>query len=653
MNALLLFALLAAPKAAPAVPDTPAARDHAEAYYHFSLGLQSRFAGDAQDALAEYRRAQKLDPASGEIRSEIAKLLLESGKFDEALPEAEAGVRLNPQDPEAHMTLARLRQMQAEVSSSADSLRRAAAEYEEVVKLRPGDFMTLRILADAYRRLGDNQNAVATWLHYLELDPGSFDAYVQLGSHYLALGDSDKAAAALQKAIEIEPNSGRAEKQLGDIYAQAEQTEQAVLHYRKALELEPADMESHLSLGEVLYRAQRSQEALTEAQVVLGADPKNHYGLNLKGRSLRELKDYGGASAAADAILAQDPRNLDALFLKVTIAESKHDYGTAATLLETLMTRDRPRQDAADAGRKDRLLLVHLGFAYQQLERYADAAEAFGRAKLVGGDPDASLFGYRVEALYLAKDYEKALSEARAARVRFAEDPDLATLEANVLRAKGDSAGALAIVQKLRAKSPSDLNVLLQVAEFYQRAKRYADAEEALQAARKLDTRNLRGLFQLGATLERQKKFDEAEATFREALNVEPDSGPILNYLGYMNADRGVRVEEALGLIEKAVALEPENGAYLDSLGWAQFRLNRLDLAEDNLRKAIARPGANAVVFDHLGDALDRRGNAVEAVDFWKKALGADDEDGELDRANVERKIREAKVAQGVQNQTP
>jgi tetratricopeptide (TPR) repeat protein len=120
-----------------------------------------------------------------------------------------------------------------------------------------------------------------------------------------------------------------------------------------------------------------------------------------------------------------------------------------------------------------------------------------------------------------------------------------------------------------------------------------------------------------------------------------------------MNADRGVRLEEALGLIEKAVALEPENGAYLDSLGWAQFRLNRLDQAEENLRRAIARPGANAVVFDHLGDALDRRGNTVEALDCWKKALGAEDEDGELDRANVERKIREAPVAQGVQNQTP
>jgi tetratricopeptide (TPR) repeat protein len=107
-----------------------------------------------------------------------------------------------------------------------------------------------------------------------------------------------------------------------------------------------------------------------------------------------------------------------------------------------------------------------------------------------------------------------------------------------------------------------------------------------------------------------------------------------------MNADRGVRLEESASLIEKAVALDPENGAYLDSLGWAEFRLNRIDRAEELLRKAVSRPGSNAVVFDHLGDVLQRRGKIDEAVASWRKALDGEDEDGELDRALVEKKLR-------------
>jgi hypothetical protein len=59
----------------------------------------------------------------------------------------------------------------------------------------------------------------------------------------------------------------------------------------------------------------------------------------------------------------------------------------------------------------------------------------------------------------------------------------------------------------------------------------------------------------------------------------------------------------------------------------------------------VEHQAANAVIFDHLGDAVGRRGALREAVDFWKKALLGEDEDAELDRTAVERKIREAETA--------
>jgi tetratricopeptide (TPR) repeat protein len=120
-----------------------------------------------------------------------------------------------------------------------------------------------------------------------------------------------------------------------------------------------------------------------------------------------------------------------------------------------------------------------------------------------------------------------------------------------------------------------------------------------------------------------------------------------------MNADRNVRVDEALRFIEKAVALDPENNAYLDSLGWAQFRLGRVDDAERNVRKSLAKQEKNAVVLDHLGDILKAQGRVAEALDFWKKALQGEDEEGELDRSRVERKVRDAQVALQVGSPRP
>ena len=135
-----------------------------------------------------------------------------------------------------------------------------------------------------------------------------------------------------------------------------------------------------------------------------------------------------------------------------------------------------------------------------------------------------------------------------------------------------------------------------------------------------------------------------ARQVFRQALAVKPDAAAILNYLGYMNADRGVKLEESLGLIEQALRIDPENGAYLDSLGWALYRLGRYAEAERALRDAVERSGTNAVVLDHLGDALARRGALAEALEYWKRAIAGEDEDGELDRAALERKIREAEA---------
>jgi len=291
------------------------------------------------------------------------------------------------------------------------------------------------------------------------------------------------------------------------------------------------------------------------------------------------------------------------------------------------------------------VFLLHLGFAYQQLARYAEAADAFGKAKAVGGDADATLLGHQVEALTLAKDYERGLTAVRDARKRFPDDADLATQEATLLRLKGDMPGATAIVEGLRKKTPPDAGVLVEVADFYQRAKRYQDAEATLRDARKLSPRDVRILFQLGAALERQKRADDAEAVFREALAVQPDSAPILNYLGYMNADRGVKVDEAMKLIQRAVDLDPENGAYLDSLGWAHYRLEQLVPAEEYLRRAVSKERNSAVVYDHLGDILKRRGNVQEALVYWQRALDGEDEGEELDRAGVQRKIREGQAS--------
>jgi tetratricopeptide (TPR) repeat protein len=641
--------LAVAPTTLQATPAASAEIDRQEAYYHYSLGMQAQLTGDSDTALAEYHKAQALDPSASAIRVETARLLREMGRLDDARKEAEAAVALDGEDPDAHLILAQLLQVQASGVDAEQTLKAAASHYEAVVRLRPKDGQSLLHLAGIYGQLQDHVNAARIWGLYLELDPGNFEAHVQRGTHLLLAGKSDEAAEAMKAALELHPGSARAYQILGDIYARADETDEAIEDYKKALEIEPDNIRVRLALGEMLQQAHKPEDGLAQAQAALGIDPANRFALDLKGRCLRDLRRFDEADAVADTLIAGDPKDLKASFLKVTIAESRRDFEKAAALLEEIVARPSGSDEESEGGM--RTLLVHLGFAYQQLQRYDDAAAAFARALKEGPPPDENLLSFHAEALYLAKQKDAALTAVRAARERFPDDADLTGLEATLLREKGDLDGGIALVEAMREKAPSDPKVLGRVADFYRRARRLPEAEAALRQALAADPKSLSTLFQLGAVLEREKRQDDAEAVFRQALEVEPESAPVLNYLGYMNADRNVKVEEALSLIQKAVDLEPDSPAYRDSLGWALFRLNRLGPAEEEVRRALDKDGDNAVILDHLGDILAKRGQVAEALQCWQKALKGEDEDEELDRPTVEAKVRDAQGALQAQQQ--
>jgi len=135
----------------------------------------------------------------------------------------------------------------------------------------------------------------------------------------------------------------------------------------------------------------------------------------------------------------------------------------------------------------------------------------------------------------------------------------------------------------------------------------------------------------------------------RLELELQPDNAGALNYLGYMLADRNVKLDEAQKMIARAVELDPQNGAYLDSLGWVYYRQNLLDQAEASLRKAIERMSSDPTVHDHLGDVYIKQGKVREAIVQWQASLNewkssppAESDSEEV--AKVSRKLENAKT---------
>ncbi len=84
-----------------------------------------------------------------------------------------------------------------------------------------------------------------------------------------------------------------------------------------------------------------------------------------------------------------------------------------------------------------------------------------------------------------------------------------------------------------------------------------------------------------------QKRYDQAEAYYRKALELDEENSTALNGLGYVLADTERDARKALSLCKKAVDRKPQNPAYLDSLGWAYYKNGELLEARTWLRRAL------------------------------------------------------------------
>ncbi|MBF9058919.1 tetratricopeptide repeat protein [Rhodobacterales bacterium HKCCSP123] len=128
-----------------------------------------------------------------------------------------------------------------------------------------------------------------------------------------------------------------------------------------------------------------------------------------------------------------------------------------------------------------------------------------------------------------------------------------------------------------------------------------------------------------------------SEADFRQALVLNPEQPQVLNNLGYSLVERRRNLDEALGMIERAVALRPDSGYIVDSLGWVFYRLGRFEEAVAPMERAIELLPNDPIVNDHLGDVYWMVGRQREARFQWERALSFDPTEEDADR--IRRKL--------------
>jgi tetratricopeptide (TPR) repeat protein len=229
------------------------------------------------------------------------------------------------------------------------------------------------------------------------------------------------------------------------------------------------------------------------------------------------------------------------------------------------------------------------------------------------------------------------------------EHPDYHAAElgrAEALRRAAKPDAATEVLEQLARDYPTLPAVYSALGDLKRQQENYKDAIVAYDKALEFtETDALSRWFLLyarGISHERLKDWTKAEGDFRAALELNPDQPQVLNYLGYSLVERREKLDEALDMIERAVAARPDSGYIVDSLGWVLYRLGRYDEAVGHMERAVELMPVDPVVNDHLGDVYWAVGRIREAEFQWSRALSfidPKDTDGEADPERIRRKM--------------
>ena len=274
------------------------------------------------------------------------------------------------------------------------------------------------------------------------------------------------------------------------------------------------------------------------------------------------------------------------------------------------------------------------------MERFDGAIEAFSEIKRIERNPDGTVDSYIVDIYRAADEVDRALEHSNAALEDYPENRQLLIQNADLIAMQGSVEEGIAALREITSDDEGeDLQIYSSMINILQREKDFEAAQGVLDDAMEGFAHDEQVHFLQGAIFEQQKNYEEAEAAFRKALEIEADDPAVLNYLGYMLADNDVKLEEALEMIQKAVEADPINGAYLDSLGWVYYRLDRMDLAEQYLKRALLFARSDPTIHEHMGDLYLKTDRIDEARAEYEKSIELAEDEEESDK--VQKKLND------------
>jgi len=478
----------------------------------------------------------------------------------------------------------------------------------------------------------------------IQKDPDSAYLHQRMALLLKELGEYPQALVHAQKALDLNPTDVATITLAGDLYALIGKDDLAVENYRKVLEMEPENQRIRLLLTTILVRDRQLLEALHHLDTLIAQNPDLVVAHYYRGRINLEMNHYAEAEKAFGEALRINEALEPALFDMATLYQMTGREKDAVSTYEKLL-KHYPDNIPA----RERLVILYQKLGLQEksddqvkeIKKHSKPGEperqALGLIYLRQGRIDDSIAELELivnawpkddkSRYYLATAYEekgdpkKALEQFKQIGSGSKYFVNAQIHIAHLLTTEEQFDEAIAVITHAMTLERDRIELYLMLASVYEAKKAYDEAVAAIQDGLKIDDKNIDLIFRLGVLLDKKGAKDACIEQMRKILEIEPNHADSLNYIGYTYAEQGVKLDEAMALIKKALKIRPDSGYIIDSLGWVYYQKGAYDEAIHYLKRAAELTADDPTINEHLGDAYVKKQDYEKALFYYEKAL--------------------------------
>ena len=611
----------------------------ADAWYHLALveekdGKFREYAGDLYKTI-------ELDSQHVPAHVRLAKILLFSGRIDEAAEKSELVLRLAPEDADVWALKSAVLFKQENIEEAKKAARKAlefsgthveaslVLAIQATIDNKPDE--ALQILDNslsankdnvplqmakmqALEKKGDKAGIEKVFRELIASNPDQVAYRNNLTRFYLKEGQKDKAEAEIRAIAADNPDDYSAKLNIVRFMRSLGGNEAAKKELENMIAENPSNAELKFSLVEILLQERKQDEAKAILNSLVEQKDADDAGLEARNRlaeiTLREGKKED-AKVLIDEVLVQDNRNVVALMLR---AAMEIDEGKVDNAITNLRAALKEQPDSVKAT----LLLAR---AHEMTGAVELAEDRFSAAfKMSKGKPRPAISYARF--LQRRGEYDRAEETLQRSLDLNRDNPGLLISLAQTKLIREDWEGAEEIALKLKELNKNNVISDQILGRSYAGQK---DLEKSLQAFEKAHESTPNGINTMLALVRLHLSNGEPEKaleTLDGVIEASPKNfaakllkGQVLNLQG--------REEEAIKIYQDTLKEDPKLQAAYYMLFTHYTRKGSTEKAEQILANGLeALPESYTLQLLKAG-LLERQEKFEEAIGYYEKMLAS------------------------------